>query len=103
MKNAITIGKSGRLVIPKSLRERLGLRAGTRLSVQISGGVLQMEPLSDDVHVVTEDGFPIIRGAPVRKKGRLVEAIKADRETRSEKISSTSSPRARRELTGCTP
>ncbi len=93
MNNAITIGKSGRLVIPKSLRERLGLRAGTRLSVQISGGVLQMEPLPDDVHVVTEDGFPIIRGAPVRKKGRLVEAIKADRETRSERIVSQKRPR----------
>lgn len=82
----IKIGKSGRLVIPKSLRERLGLREGTRLRVEISAGVLRMEPLPDEIRIENEDGFPIIRGGPVREDDRVVEAIKADREARDGRV-----------------
>lgn len=86
MKTGITLGKSGRLVIPKRLRERLGLREGTHLSIQISGGIIQMEPLPDEVRIDEEDGFPVLRGGPPRKNVRVVEAIKADREARDERI-----------------
>lgn len=86
MKNAIVVGKAGRLVIPKALRTGLGLREGSRLSVRVAGGVLQMEPLPDEVRIEQEDGFPVIRGAPPRLRARVIEAIKADRAERDQRL-----------------
>jgi AbrB family looped-hinge helix DNA binding protein len=41
-----TIDKAGRIVVPKKLRERLGLVAGT---------VIEIEEVSDGLHVVPVD------------------------------------------------
>lgn len=42
-----TIDKAGRLVIPKALRERLGLRPG-QVEVLADGTTLRVEPLAGD-------------------------------------------------------
>lgn len=42
-----TIDKAGRLVIPKSLRDRLGLRPG-EVEVTADGGALRVEPVATE-------------------------------------------------------
>jgi AbrB family looped-hinge helix DNA binding protein len=42
-----TIDKAGRLVIPKALRDRLGLRPG-EVEVVADGAALRVEPLADE-------------------------------------------------------
>ncbi len=39
-----TIDGAGRVVVPKALRDRLGLRAGTVLTLRVRDGHLEMEP-----------------------------------------------------------
>jgi AbrB family looped-hinge helix DNA binding protein len=40
----ITMDGAGRIVIPKELRERLGLRAGSPIEVRVRDGRLELEP-----------------------------------------------------------
>ena len=46
----ITIDKAGRLVIPKELRDRVGLTAG-EVEIHLDGAALRVEPLAADVLV----------------------------------------------------
>ncbi|MGH2922617.1 MAG: AbrB/MazE/SpoVT family DNA-binding domain-containing protein [Solirubrobacterales bacterium] len=53
-----TIDKAGRLVIPKRIRDRLGLRGGEPLEVKESNGTIEIaRPLRDVPLVETEDGL----------------------------------------------
>jgi len=52
-----TIDKAGRLVVPKALRDRLGLQSG-EVEITADGASLRVEPVFDD--------------ALVEKEGRLV-------------------------------
>ena len=87
MSITITLGKAGRLVVPKAIRDSLGLREGTRLRIESSAGKFEAIPEADDLRIQVRDGFPVISGGIPRKKGDIVKAIKAGREERAERIS----------------
>ncbi len=86
MSITISIGKSGRLVVPKAIRTLLGLREGARLRLEVSAGKFEAVPEPDDVTILMKDGFPVITRGPKRKKGETAKAIKADRELRAASI-----------------
>jgi len=60
-----TIDKAGRLVIPKVLRDRLGLVPGV-VDVFADGAALRIEPVSSD-HLVGREGYLLLPsgGAPL--------------------------------------
>lgn len=93
MSITITLGKAGRLVVPKSIREDLGLREGSRLKLDVQGGKIEAVPEADTVRIEMKDGFPVILGGPPLKQGDIVRALKADRDGRDERILSTSRPK----------
>lgn len=86
MSITITLGKSGRLVVPKAIRDSLGLHEGSRLKLEIQGGKIQAAPEPDPVNIGMEGGFPVIQGGPPLKRGIIVQAIKADRDARDKRI-----------------
>jgi AbrB family looped-hinge helix DNA binding protein len=53
-----TIDAAGRLVIPKQLRDRLGLRPG-EVDVEVDGADLRVRPVADD-QLVDEDGWLLV-------------------------------------------
>lgn len=69
-----TIDNAGRLVIPKSLRDRVGLRPG-EVELIDDGASIRIAPVHDD-DLVEEDGFPVIpaSGSPIDDD--LVEALR---------------------------
>jgi AbrB family looped-hinge helix DNA binding protein len=86
MSVTISMDKAGRIVLPKSLRDRYRLKEGAKLRVEMVGDHLELTP--ED----REDGPPV-----VQKKGLLVvsvtgascdaaEAVRADREDREAAI-----------------
>ncbi len=88
MKTTIVLGKAGRLVVPKFIRECMGLREGSRLRIEVSAGKIEATPEPDDVRIDLRSGFPLIKGGPARRKGDIVRAIKAGRASRDERLAS---------------
>jgi AbrB family looped-hinge helix DNA binding protein len=82
----ITLGKSGRLVVPKAIRDSLGLHEGSRLKLEVQGGKIQAVPEPDPVNIGMKGGFPVIQGGPPLKRGNIVQAIKEDRDARDTRI-----------------
>lgn len=71
-----TMDKAGRLVVPKELRERLGLKPGD-VELSIDGAGLRVEPIAGD-DLVERDGLLMIPPA-----GEVVtaEAVRSLRES----------------------
>jgi AbrB family looped-hinge helix DNA binding protein len=57
-----TIDAAGRIVVPKALREALGLVPGTRLDVTVYGSGLQIVPTGRTARLVEEDGVLVATG-----------------------------------------
>jgi AbrB family looped-hinge helix DNA binding protein len=58
----LTLDKSGRVVLPKPLRQRLGFRAGTTFeAVEASGGLL-LRPITQGPSLVERRGFLVHTG-----------------------------------------
>ena len=77
-----TIDKAGRLVIPRSLRDRIGLGGGGEVELALDGAAVRVEPVAGSqiredggLLVIPATGMPIT-GAAVR------ELIDADRHGR---------------------
>lgn len=69
-----TIDKAGRLVIPKPLREHLGLRSG-EVEVTADGAGLHIEPLAGD-SLQERDGRLVIPAAGVEIDDDYVRALR---------------------------
>ncbi len=73
----VTIDKAGRLVVPKSLREVLGLRGGEELEISVrEGGRLELEVPATPMRLVRRGGravavadreMPVLTQAAVRE------------------------------------
>lgn len=51
-----TIDGAGRIVIPRALRERLGLKGGETLDIRERDGVVEIEPAPTAMALVERDG-----------------------------------------------
>jgi AbrB family looped-hinge helix DNA binding protein len=56
----VTIDAVGRLVIPKALRDELGVRGPTDLELTAADGRLELTVADVPAHVEERDGFPVI-------------------------------------------
>lgn len=63
---AITIDGAGRIVIPKALRDELGLVEGTSLSVTSDGVGVRIEPIAQGGTLIERDGRLIVVPASKR-------------------------------------
>jgi AbrB family looped-hinge helix DNA binding protein len=57
-----TLDSVGRIVIPKALRQALGLRAGSTVDISRYGAGLQLVPTGRTARLVDEDGVLVATG-----------------------------------------
>jgi len=71
-----TIDAAGRIVVPKALRERLGLDGGRVLEIREREGRLEIEPAPTPMALVKRRGGRV--ALPSRKLPRLTDEIVRD-------------------------
>ena len=85
MSTTITIDAAGRLILPKAMRERLHLRAGSKLRADLIADRIELTPAADQGAEVARRGRRlVVTGA--RSAIDPAEAIRADREERLEHL-----------------
>jgi AbrB family looped-hinge helix DNA binding protein len=74
-----TIDKAGRLVIPRTIRDRIGLADGGEVNLELDGGGVRIEPVSTG-ELVERDGLLLIPsiGEPITEE-TVRQLIDADR------------------------
>ncbi len=88
MSATVTIDSSGRLVIPRTIREQLHLHSGSRLHLEVKGDGVFLAPMPDeDARLVTRDGRLVIQSSKILGKDDVRKAIVSDREERISKLS----------------
>lgn len=83
MTHQLEIDRFGRVLIPKKLREQLGLQPGERLEVDLAEGQLILRPTSRTAALVEHqgrlifEGYGALQGDPVEdlRQSRLDEVL----------------------------
>ena len=58
----VTVDAAGRVLVPKALRDQLGMRPGTEVDVFRYGGGLQLVPGGRTARLVERDGLLVATG-----------------------------------------
>jgi len=74
-----TIDAGGRVVVPKEVRERLGLRPGTQVELTEIDGTLEIAPVVTPMTVVERDGIVVLH-APEPMPTLTAEQVRAVQE-----------------------
>jgi len=85
MNATIQMDSSGRLVLPKAVRERLNLQGGASLRVTVVAGRLELTPVedADAPKLIKKAGMTVI--ARSGRKLNVAAAVAAERESQAER------------------
>jgi AbrB family looped-hinge helix DNA binding protein len=79
-----TLDQSGRIELPKELRDGLGLSPRSILAIEERGGGILLKPVGGPAGLVRKDGVLVFAG---EIEGDLTEAVQRDRDERLRKVS----------------
>jgi bifunctional DNA-binding transcriptional regulator/antitoxin component of YhaV-PrlF toxin-antitoxin module len=75
-----TIDAAGRLVIPRVIREQVGVYGVTEVDIELDGAAIRIEPASAAGGLVEEDGRLVIPGTGTPVTTEMVDRMRdADR------------------------
>lgn len=80
MATKISVDKAGRVVLPKSLREKMRVEAGDDLLIEAEGDRITLRPIRREVLLKKELGIWVYQGEP--SDTSIPDLIDAEREKR---------------------
>ena len=86
MNAIVEIDKAGRIVIPKKMRDAMGLTAGSRLRVEQDSGELRLEADFPEPQLEVRDGLLVMVGGPPVTVEDVNAAIRQGYEERHQRI-----------------
>jgi AbrB family looped-hinge helix DNA binding protein len=78
-----TLDRFGRVIIPKGVRDEMGLEAGAVLTIEKKGQKIVLQPVQGEPKIVEKKGILVFTGAAV---GDVGAALKEHRKGRLRKI-----------------
>jgi AbrB family looped-hinge helix DNA binding protein len=72
-----TLDRFGRLVVPKDIRDRLGLHPGAEMEIDEQGDAVMLKPAGSETPVKMEDGVLVFTGTA---RGDISEAVRSHRQ-----------------------
>ena len=78
-----TLDRFGRIIIPKNVREDMGLEAGAVLQIEKQGEKIVLQPVQGEPQVVEKKGILVFTGGAV---GDVGSALHEHRRSRLKKI-----------------
>lgn len=78
-----TLDRFGRVIIPKNVRDDMGLEAGAVLQIEKQGEKIVLQPLQGEPQLVEKNGILVFTGAAV---GDVSSALHEHRRGRLKKI-----------------
>ncbi len=78
-----TLDKFGRVIIPKKIREHLGIHLGTTLNISEDGARIVIEPVQEKEPVINKNGILVFTG---KLDGNMGDFIQDDRNLRMKKL-----------------
>ncbi len=88
MSKQVAVDGFGRIVLPKKLREHLGLESGTLLEIEEARGEIHLKPIHGEPGLRRKEGVLVYTGKPT---GDIEGAVRAHREGRLKKLRSRAS------------
>lgn len=83
MDTIITIDSAGRLVLPKPLRERHGLHAGSEVQLRDDGREIHLRPVTENQPLREVHGFLVYTGRSLESS---TDAVQRGREERLRRV-----------------
>ncbi len=84
-----TLDRFGRVVVPKDIRDRLGLRPGTEVEIDEKGSEVVLRPVEHEPALMVKEGVLVYAG---KATGDIRSAVRAHREERLKKITTGKKP-----------
>lgn len=80
-----TLDRFGRLVVPKDIRDRLGLKPGDEIEIDEHENEVVLKPVEHETPLKIEEGILVFTGTAT---GDLTEAVRVHRDERLLKVAS---------------
>jgi len=82
----VILDRFGRIVIPKEVRNRLDLRAGSQIRIEETDNGIVLKPIHGVPNLIERDGVLVFSGASL---GSIEDALEKHRKERSDAIGKT--------------
>ncbi len=80
-----TLDRFGRVVVPKDIRDRLGLRPGAEIEIDEKGNEVVLKPVEHEPPLMVKEGILVFSGTAT---GDIRGAVRAHREERLRRVAS---------------
>lgn len=84
-----TIDAAGRIVVPKAIRESVGLAGGSQVEIREVDGLIEIEPVATEFRVVKRGGIPVAvadRPIPMATDEEFRETLERIRDERTHRL-----------------